>query len=270
MSDKDLVDNMERIWSSLSALCDSLSQDDWKLPTACPGWSVQDQLSHLAGNESRILGRALPDHTPNQSDHVKNETGSRNEISVDWRRSWSGQQVLQEFREVTTERMQALRALMEEDFTKETDTPAGVNTVRELLGRRIFDAWVHEQDIRRAVSRPGNLEGPVADHAMNRLAMAMPYVVGRKAQAPDGSTVVFEVTGPAGRTLPVAVEGQRAKYLDEVPNSPTVRLTMDMETFSSVGCGRIPLDEVQADNRVQIEGDQHLGQKVLEQMNIMV
>ena len=45
---------------------------------------------------------------------------------------------------------------------------------------------------------------------------------------------------------------------------------MDMETFSSVGCGRIPLDEVQADNRVQIEGDQHLGQKVLEQMNIMV
>jgi len=30
------------------------------------------------------------------------------------------------------------------------------------------------------------------------------------------------------------------------------------------------LYEVQADNRVQIEGDQHLGQKVLEQMNIMV
>ncbi len=48
------------------------------------------------------------------------------------------------------------------------------------------------------------------------------------------------------------------------------RHRMDMETFSSVGCGRIPLDEVQADNRVQIEGDQHLGQKVLEQMNIMV
>jgi len=63
---------------------------------------------------------------------------------------------------------------------------------------------------------------------------------------------------------------QRAKYLDEVPNSPTVRLTMDMETFSSVGCGRIPLDEVQADNGVQIEGDQALGQKILEQMNIMV
>jgi len=270
MSDKDLVDNMECVWSSLSALCDSLSEDDWKLPTACPGWSVQDQLSHLVGNESRILGRAAPDHTPNQSDHVRNETGARNEIPVDWRRSWSGQQVLQEFREVTTERMQALRALKEEDFTKETETPAGVNTVRELLGRRIFDAWVHEQDIRRAVNRPGNLEGPVADHAMNRLAMAMPYVVGRKAQVPDGITVVFEVTGATRRTIPIEVQDQRARNLDDILISPTVRLIMDIETFTSVACGRIPLDEVKANNGVQIEGDQHLGQKILEQMNIMV
>ena len=92
----------------------------------------------------------------------------------------------------------------------------------------------------------------------------------RKAQASDGITVVFEVTGATRRTIPVEVQDQRARNLDDILNSPTVRLIMDMDTFSSLACGRIPLDEVQANNGVQIEGDQQPGQRVQEQMNIMV
>ncbi len=110
----------------------------------------------------------------------------------------------------------------------------------------------------------------LADHSLILLAMAMTYVVGRKAQAPDGSTVVFEVTRPGGRIFAVGVEEQRAKSLDDIPNLPTVRLVMDMEIFSSLGCGRIQLDEVQAKNGVRIEGDRPLGQKILEEMNILV
>ncbi len=66
----------------------------------------------------------------------------------------------------------------------------------------------------------------------------------------------------------MGVEEQRAKSLDDIPNLPTVRLTMDMEIFSSLGYGRIQLDEVQAKNGVRIEGDRPLGQKILEEMNI--
>ncbi len=150
---------------------------------------------------------------------------------MDLRLSWSGQEVLQEFKEVTAERLQALHPLKEEDFTKEIEYAGVVYTVSELLDGRIFDAWVHEQDIRRATGQPGNLEGTVANHAMDRLAMAMTYVVGRKAQAPDGSTVVFEVTEPGGRIFAVGVEEQRAKSLDDIPNLPTVRFTMEYGDF---------------------------------------
>ncbi len=73
-----------------------------------------------------------------------------------------------------------------------------------------------------------------------------------------------------GRILAVVVKERRAKSLDDIPNSPTVRLTMDMETFSSLGCGRTQLDEVQANNGVRIEENRPLGQKILEEMNIMV
>ena len=64
MTDQELVDIMERVWQSIAGLCSPFTERDWKTPTDCPGWSVQDQLSHLAGSECRLLGRPAPDHTP--------------------------------------------------------------------------------------------------------------------------------------------------------------------------------------------------------------
>jgi uncharacterized protein (TIGR03083 family) len=199
MSSQEVVNKMEYVWQALDEFCACLTAQEWKLPTDCPGWSVQDQLSHMTGSESRILGRPAPDHTPQDLSHVKNESGERNEVVVDWRRARSGVAVLEEFREVTAERLKLLRTMSEDDFAAETQTPIGPGTVRMLVEIRIFDAWIHLQDMRRALCRPGDMEGPVAEHAVGRCAMAMPMpsVVGRKAQAPDGATVVFEVTGGA-------------------------------------------------------------------------
>ncbi len=151
MSDQQLVDMMEAVWNSIDALGQGFSESQWKTPTDCPNWSVQDQLSHLVGSESRILGRPAPEHTPAETGHVRNEIGARNEEQVDWRRSWPGARVLEEFREVTAERLVGLRAMTPEDFAAETETPIGPGTVADFLRIRIFDAWIHEQDIRRAV-----------------------------------------------------------------------------------------------------------------------
>ena len=57
MSSQEIVDKMESVWQALGSFCEGLSEPEWKTPTDCPGWSVQDQLSHLSGSESRLLGR---------------------------------------------------------------------------------------------------------------------------------------------------------------------------------------------------------------------
>jgi uncharacterized protein (TIGR03083 family) len=270
MSDQEIVASIACVWSSITALCATLTEHEWKTPTDCPGWTVQDQIAHMIGSESRLLGLPAPDHTPPDTRHVKNEFGQRNEVWVDWHRSWSGVQVLQRFQAVTGERLQVLRAMRSEDFEAQTQTPIGPGTVRDLLHIRIFDAWVHEQDIRRAVKRPGHLDGPVAVHAIGRVAMAMPYVVGRKVKPTDGTTVVFAMPGAAGRTLALRMESGRAQSLDDTPVTPTVRLTMDAETFACLGCGRwIPGKTLPA-GKVQIAGDTALGQTILAQMNIMI
>src|SRR5262249_61085997 len=125
-------------------------------------------------------------------------------------------------------------------------------------------------DCRGVVAPPADLTSPVAHHAASRAASARPYVAGSKHNPADGTTVVFAMPGSAGRTVALRMEGGRAKSLDEIPVTATVRLTMDVETFACLGCGRwTPEAAVQA-GKVQITGDTALGQTILAQMNIMI
>ena len=100
--------------------------------------------------------------------------------------------------------------------------------------------------------------------------MAMPFVVGKKARAPDGSSVIFDVTGGAGRVLAIGVEGKRARELGTVPAVPTVRLTMDVETFACLSCGRWDPGHALSSEKVRIDGDTTLGETIVKQMNFMI
>jgi uncharacterized protein (TIGR03083 family) len=268
-TDQDLVDRLEQVWQSLDAACSGLTEDEWKTPTDLPGWSVQDNLVHISAIESSILGRPAPDHEPPDYDHVKNEVGQRNEVWVDSRRSWPGAKVLDEFREVTGARLAQLRGSSDADFAAESWTPAGPGTVRDLLPFRAFDSWAHEQDIRRALHRPGDLEGPVADFAFKRIVDALPFVVGKKVHPPDGTAVVFAVGPPWPVTLAIGVEGGRAKPLPDPPGSPDATITLDAETLACLGMGRWDPKATLDEGRVKITGDDALGRAVVEQMNFM-
>ena len=270
MSNQQVVDLMEHVWSSIEFLCSSLNEVQWKTPTDCPGWSVQDQISHLVGAESDILGNPRPDHTPQNTSHVKNDVGESNEVVVDFRRSWTGLEVLEEFRVLTELRMEFLKGLTDEGFAAETQTPLGPGTITDHVRIRIMDAWVHEQDIRRALNIPGGLDGPVAAHSVGRFTNAMPFVVARKAQAPDGSTVVFNVTGPAGRVVSVVTDGRRGSEIDSEPESPTVRITCDVETFACLACGRGDPSEALSSGKITLSGNTDLGENIVHQMNIMI
>lgn len=268
-NDQELVDRLEEVWASIDSMCANLTEAQWKMPTDLPGWSVQDNVVHISGIESAVLGRSVPDHTPPDYEHVKNDIGKHNEVWVDSRRSWSGAEVLGEFREVTGERLRQLRGFDDTDFDAESWTPAGPGTVRDLLPFRIFDSWAHEQDIRRAVDQPCDLASPVADLAFERVLSALPYVVGKKVGPPDGTTVVFSLSGARPTTIAIGVEGGRAKALSSPPDAATVTLAMDAQTLACLGLGRWDPVAVLDDGQVTISGDGALGRAVVDQMNFM-
>jgi uncharacterized protein (TIGR03083 family) len=133
----------------------------------------------------------------------------------------------------------------------------------------MFDSWVHEQDMRRAVGKPGDLDSPVASAALERVIDALPFVVGKKAGAPDGTTVVFDLTGPLAQKVSIAVENGRAKLVDEAPSDPDVRIVTDTETIGRLGCGRIDPAATLDNGSVTIEGDTALGSRIVEESNFL-
>ena len=140
-------------------------------------------------------------------------------------------------------------------------TPAGPGTVADLLTLRVMDSWSHEQDIRRAVGRPGHCDGPAVAESVGYFARFLPYVVGKRAAAPDGSKVVFQV----GELDPVAVEVTAGRgRVAAGPGAPTVTLAIPVATFAALigGRGDAPAD-------AGITGDRQLGQRVLDSMGIM-
>ncbi len=269
--DTQLVDQLEQVWGSMTELGAQLDEGEWKRATEVPGWSVQDNLTHISSIEARLLGRPEPDHElPDEIPHVKNDFGRSNELYVDSRRTLTGAEAFAEFRrDHRGAHHPAPRAYGADDFDAETWTPVGPGTVRDLLPFRVFDSWVHEQDMRRAVARPGDLDTPVAGVALERIVASMPFVVGKKAGAPEGSTVVFDLGAPLARTVAIGVEGGRAKLLDAAPARPTVTLSTDTETFARLACGRIDPTAALDAGAVRIEGDADLGRRVIESMNFL-
>lgn len=260
------VELQDLAFQALDELCSSLTPEEWAMPTDCPGWDVKDNISHIIGTESSLLGRPAPEHDPGTKPHVRNPIGAGNEVQVDYRRSRTPEEVLAEFRDVTAERMKIIGAMTDDDLAGESWTPIGQGTVRDLLAIRVMDCWVHEQDIRRAVGKPGDLEGPLAEHAFARHSMAIPFVIGKKVGPPDATTFVYDVKGMG--TIQVGMDGKRANPLDAPPSDATVKFTLDLETFNRLCCGRGALEELIP--HVTVEGDEELGRKTLELSNFMI
>jgi len=266
MTDQELVDALDDVWQSIADMGAGLTETEWKTETECPGWSVQDNVAHLIGTESVIMGRPAPDQAPPDLPHIKNDAGRRNEVWVDSRRDRSGTEVLADFDEITAERIRTLRDTDDAGFGAESWTPVGPATVRDLLPFRVFDSWAHEQDIRRAIGRPDHLTGPGADLSLGRITDALPYVVGKKVQPPDGTTVVFNRDD---KTTAITVEGGRARQLDQPPDDPTATLTMATDTLTRLALGRGNPTQILQSGAVQIEGDDQLGTKLVNEMNFM-
>jgi uncharacterized protein (TIGR03083 family) len=260
------IDLLDTCWTSIRELCADLTPREWDTPTECPGWDVRDNISHLIAIENKLLGR--PDDPPltEYPAHVKNAVGRFNENSIELRRGRPGATVLAEFVDITDKRMEQLRGMTVEALDLVGWSPIGDIPYRQFMTVRLFDSWSHEQDIRRALDRPGHLTGPVVDAVLAWHARSLGFIVGKKAGTPEGAVVVFAVTGPTAAQYVVAVRDGRASVIDEPPAAPTATLTLDTEAFIALLGGRWSAEQAEARGRVQYSGDVALAGTVARSM----
>jgi uncharacterized protein (TIGR03083 family) len=263
MSDREELAGYVAIWwqavNDFLDLLEELSEEEWATPTDLAGWDVKACASHTAHLESILAGNSEETADVGQPPHVRSPMGLYTEIGVANRRNASTDAIINELREVVTRRHTAL--LADPPTDGEALPPVvfgGVPwTWRRLLRNRPLDVWMHEQDIRRAVDRPGNLESAPARHTAEYLAESLGYVLGKKVGAPTGTSLVLDMAGSEPFAFTVDENGRGVRV--PPPAAPTVALRMDRESFIRLAGGRCDPEP----GRVTVAGDQRLGAQVL-------
>lgn len=266
------IDTVVGCWRVLSDVCSGLSEAHWKMASDLPGWTVQDNLSHIVGTERALEGLdPAPPHSAGL-DHVHNPIGDFNENEVELRRARAGADVLTEWNELRARREHTLATGDAAYFARPMSTPTGPGTMADFLALRVLDCWLHEQDIRRAIGRPGNLGGIAAEHTIDRLIRTIPIVVGKRAACPEGRGVVIRITGPVERTVACEVHDGRARPVDQLAGEAMVTVSLTTEAFVVLATGRRGSAAVAGGVSIEAstpEGHE-LGQLVVERLNMMI
>ena len=135
-----------------------------------------------------------------------------------------------------------------------------------MLRTRVFDAWTHEQDMRRATALPANLASPGGQVSALMMLRSTGYVLARTLEAPAGTTMRISVSGPiAFERWAMVDDDLRGIDIDAGAagdTAPTISLTTDWETYARLGAGRLDVEDPAVLARVHLEGDAALAARI--------
>lgn len=253
---------LESVESTI-AIGRTLTEEQWSLPSPCPGWQIKDLISHLTGIEEFLLDETsltAPLDYSSEKPWIKNDFGRYNEVAVGLRRARRGEIILAEFEEVVAARNAAWLTESRDPGVEITFAPIGTLTLGHFLWRRVFDCWAHNQDLRTPLGLRGDLDGQAAALVYRQVAKALPMVLAKKCAATGGSSAVIEVTGVGGFTYGAKVNDQGfGEALAETVSEATTTIRLSTHDWYLLTCGREGRESVVP----VIYGDQDLAQKLL-------
>jgi uncharacterized protein (TIGR03083 family) len=185
----------------LGALLADLSEDEWRAPSRCEAWSVQDVITHLngtngfwelsirqalAGEPTRFLASFDPVATPAQM--------------VGGTPAASPEETLAAYLDGVAGMRTAIEELDERTWEAIGEAPPGHVPLRLVADHALWDAWVHERDIALPLGKTP-VEDPIEVLTCLRYAAAL----GRAFVLQQGGTgegsAEIEVQAPDARIV---------------------------------------------------------------------
>jgi uncharacterized protein (TIGR03083 family) len=179
-------------------LLEGLSDDDWRAPSRCEGWTVQDVATHLegvnrfwhlsiaaglAGEPTRYLADFDPKATP--------------AAMVDAAGSPPPAETLAGLAASSEALCDAVAALDDDQWSTIVEVPAGHLPIRILAHHALWDCWVHERDVALPLGLPV-VEEPDEVMACLRFAAALGPAFAVENDRSTPSALVLETTDPDG------------------------------------------------------------------------
>jgi uncharacterized protein (TIGR03083 family) len=259
----------------LLELFSELGADDWEKPTICPGWTVKDIGLHLLGDDIGYLSGARDRFSnpffQNKDMHtwqsLVNNINEANELWVEAAARISPR-LLTDLLELTGKQFSNYLQSLDQIATGAVVSWAGPEPAPVWLdiAREYTERWVHQQQIRDAVEKPGLKERRLFHPVLDTFVRALPHTY-RDIPVTHVTALKFAVTGEAGDRWYLVGEASRWSLFKEIDLQPDAVVTMDQET-----CWRLftkGISKNEAREQTAIEGDQALGEQLLETVSII-
>ncbi|MEU9867016.1 maleylpyruvate isomerase family mycothiol-dependent enzyme [Actinomadura sp. NPDC048021] len=249
---------------ALLDLLRTLSPADWAAPTVCPGWDVHDVVAHVLNDYMRRLSGSRDGYGGAvfaNDETLPSYLARTNEEFVRASRQLSPRLLIELLDHLgprldavwAAQDLQAAADLNVSWAATDIDSPAWLD-----IGRDFTEFWVHQQQVRDAVSVPGAEEPDLMAPVLDIFARGLPHAL-RMHDRPEGHTAHLEVLGPAGGRWG-AVRQDGRWQMTQPQGEPTAHVAMDQDTFWRLATRGITVE--QARQRSTVSGDAELTKAV--------
>lgn len=258
---------LRRVDEELLDLLRSLAPSEWDIQTIAPSWKVRDVAAHLLDTVLRKLSivrdccyvEAVEIRSPQDVITLVNRL-NREGVTVYRRLS---PRVLIELMQMACEESARFHESLDPfapaafavSWAGEEKSLNWFDTARELTER-----WHHQQQIRLATNRPGIMAADLYHPVLDCFVRGLRYLY-RDVNAPVGTTLLLKISGECGGKWLLSRGSTGWDFVHESVGDLASRVTIPQALAWRLFTKGIDRNLARA--QVEIEGDPHLGEKVL-------
>jgi uncharacterized protein (TIGR03083 family) len=196
------ADRFPALGRELIALLRSLSEDQWRLPTVAPRWTVKDVAAHLLDTASRRISSRRDRFTPPPPDRsldgYDNLLSFLNDLNAQWVAAFQriSPRLLTDFLELVEPphsevmlRFDPWAPALPVAWAGEEESLGWFDVARELTER-----WHHQQQIRLAVGAPPLDDPWLSEPVFDTFIRALPHGY-RNVTVPSGALLAVRIEG---------------------------------------------------------------------------
>ena len=257
-----------RVDERLIDLLSSLAPAEWDVQTIAPLWKVRDVAAHLLDTALRKLS-IVRDSCYVEPVNIRSPQdlitliNRLNREGVTVYRRLSPKVLIDMMKEACEQSARFHESLdpfapaaFAVSWAGEESSPNWFDTARELTER-----WHHQQQIRLATNRPGIMTPELYHPVLDCFVRGLPYLY-RDVDAPVGTLLLLEISGDCGGRWFLLKKAQRWHLVKPSGEKPASRVTIPQELAWRIFTKGIDRDSVRA--QITVEGNRHLGDKVLQ------
>ena len=262
------LDAWTTVRTQLDSMLDSLTDQEWQEPSACPGWRVRDLLAHL-GASARAAIDPLPD--PPDAPALPDNRERQHDVFVDRRRDWSVDEVVKEYREYGSKLVELVTTLQAEPAASQPfPVPGlGVYPAHSLANAMVFDYYCHLRHDLLAPHGPIERALPAPEHATVHAAvtwmmLGLPQMQGDALDDTITAPITLHLTGPGQSEWTIHRPDPAGGLVVDERGGADVVVTSDAHAFVAWATQRHPWQQ-----DCSIIGDPSVATPLLDALNII-